>query len=102
MENSKETSPSSEPNHHVRIEALEKQLETLEHEALVQLKEFRRKFDQRFHLLYIFTAFTGITLVWYALWAIISEIPIVNNPFVAGALGLAILLILGRFFDRLV
>ena len=93
---------NTDVDYHARIDALEKQLENFEHEALVQLKEFRRKFDQRFHLVYIFVAFTGVTLVWYSLWTIISEIPIIENPYVAGGLGIIILLILGKFFDRLV
>ena len=93
---------NTEVDYHARIDALEKQLENFEHEALVQIKEFRRKFDQRFHLVYIFAAFTGVILVWYALWTIISEIPIIENPYVAGGLGIAILLVLGKFFDRLV
>lgn len=103
MENKPEKpKEQTEPDYHARIDSLEKQLESFEHEALVQLKEFRRKFDQRFHLVYIFFAFTGVTLVWYALWTIVSEIPIIANPYVAGGLGLLILLILGKFFDRLV
>lgn len=94
--------PETNPEYNAKLESLEKQLARFELEALLQLKEFRRKFDRRFHLLYTLIAFIGITLVWYAVWTIVSDIPIISNPYVAGALGLIILLLLGKFFDRLV
>ena len=93
---------ATHPDYHARFTDLENQLEEFQREALLEIKEFRRKFDRRFHLLYTLIAFVGITLVWYAVWTIVSDIPIISNPYVAGALGLVILLLLGKFFDRLV
>ncbi len=102
QDNVDKTKQLNQPDYHAKLEHLEKRIEELHKEGLIELKSFRRKFDRRFHLLYIFLAFTGVTLVWYGLWTIISDIPVISNPYVAGAMGLAILLLLGRFFDRLV
>ncbi len=87
---------------HGKLKGVEKKLEEFHHETLAEIKEFRRRFDKRYHLLYIFVAFIGLTLVWYAIWTIVSEIPVISNPYVAGVLGFAILLLLGKFFDRIV
>jgi hypothetical protein len=81
---------------------LESPLQRLKQRLINKTQEWRKKFSRRHHYLYIFIAFIGVTMVWYAVWDIISETPIINNPWVAGGIGLAILLILGKFFDRLV
>ena len=65
---------ATHPDYHARFTDLENQLEEFQREALLEIKEFRRKFDRRFHLLYTLIAFVGITLVWYAVWTIVSDI----------------------------
>ena len=76
-ENTDKTLPH--PDHHTRFTDLENQLEEFQREALLEIKEFRRKFDRRFHLLYTLIAFVGIILVWYAVWTIVSDIPIISR-----------------------
>ncbi len=85
-----------------KLEHLEKRVDHFEQGAITEIKELRRKFDRKFHALYLLVTFIGIALVWYGLWTIISEIAIINNPYVACGLGFVILLLSGRLFDRLV
>lgn len=84
------------------LKILESRLEKLEKVAHGKAEKWRKNFDRRHHYIYIFIAFIGVTMVWYAVWTVVSELPILNNPWVAGGVGLAILLMLGKFFDRLV
>ena len=89
-------------DHSAKLLHLEERLKKLEQKAIKKTHQWRYKFNKKHHFLYVFIAFIGLTMVWYAVWTIISDIPIINNPYVSGGLGLLILLILGKFFNRIV
>lgn len=104
------------------LEDLDKRLQRLEEEANRRIEhsqigqdveKFNKKAEQeittsvtklkkRHKLIYILIAFLGVNLIWYSFWTLISEIPVINNPYVAGVLGVLILLAFSKFYDNLV
>jgi len=98
-----------------RLQRLEKETEkTIQHSHVGQDIELLakkigkeeelavRKLKRRHKFLYVLCAFLGINLIWYSFWTLISDIPVINNPYVAGTLGILILFALGKFYDNLV
>ncbi len=102
MKNTPHQTQQDHQDHHAKLAHLESRLEHLEHKLINKAHKIQRLLDKRFHYLYIFVAFVGVTMVWYAVWDIISETPFIHNHWVAGSIGLIVLLLLGKFFDRLV
>jgi len=45
-----------------------------------------------------FLVFFSLTLMWYGLWELIKVTPVINNPWVAVASGLALLAITGGLY----
>lgn len=81
------------------LKNIEKKLEQLHHVLLAEIKSFRNRFERKFSMLFLLVVFLGITLVWYGFWTIISDVPIISNPYVSLGVGLVILLVLGRKSD---
>lgn len=77
-------------------------LEGLNKEVEQKTKASVNKLKRRHKFLYVLIAFLGVNLIWYSFWTLISEIPVVNNPYVAGVLGIIILLAFSKFYDNLV
>lgn len=52
-------------------------------------------------ILYTSCVFTGVVLVWYGLWDIVTAIPLLNRPLVALVTGVLLLVFTGSFFREL-
>ncbi len=52
-------------------------------------------------IFYTGCVFSGVVLVWYALWAIVTAIPVLNHPLVALLVGSGLLFFTGTFFKEL-
>jgi len=58
----------------------------------------------KFHhkIIFAFTVFFGINLVWYGIWEIISATPFIKNPIVATIIGSIILIVTGYFYENMI
>jgi len=58
----------------------------------------------KFHhkIIFAFTVFFGINLVWYGIWEIISITPFIKNPIVATIIGSTILIVTGYFYENMI
>ena len=77
-------------------------LKPIDHTISQDDKKFRRKLKRSHKIVYVLLTFIGVTMVWYSFWTIISEIPVLNNPYICGSIGIVILAILGQFYDNLI
>ncbi len=65
-------------------------------------KNYINKFKLHHKATFAFLVFFGINLLWYGMWAVVSDIPFLNNPIVALITGGIILIVTGYFYDNLV
>jgi hypothetical protein len=76
--------------------------ETIEQNIIKETNSWQRRLKRRHRMLYALFTFIGVMLLWYGFWTLISEIPILNNPYLASVLGFVILLVLHQFYDNMV
>ena len=69
---------------------------------LAKEKKYMNRFKLRHKIIFAFLVFFGINLVWYGMWMIISDIPVLNNPVIALILGVIILIATGFFYENLI
>jgi hypothetical protein len=81
-------------------ETASEQIAEIEEKIADESKRIRNLLRRRYRMLYALVAFLGVSLLWYGMWTIISEWPIISNPYIASALGILILLVLGVFFKN--
>ena len=77
-------------------------LEGFEHAVIKETHQFQRKLQRHHRMIYALLTFIGIVFLWYGVWTLISEIPGLDNPYLAIGIGLVILLVLGQFYDSMV
>ena len=65
-------------------------------------KKHIEHFKTHHKIIFAFVIFFAINLMWYGMWDIVSQIPILNNPFVALFTGAAILIASGYFYENLI
>ena len=53
-------------------------------------------------IIFAFVVFFAINLVWYGMWDIISDLPILSNPIVAIITGSIILIVTGYFYENMI
>ena len=79
---------------------MDKRLEAVENIVFEGNKKMVRKFKFHHKAIFAFIVFVGAVFLWYGVWTIISDIAIVNNPYVATVIGLIILLATGMYYDN--
>ena len=52
-------------------------------------------------IIYTSCIFTGVVLVWFGLWGVVSAIPFLNRPMIALPVGVGLLVFTGSFFKEL-
>lgn len=65
-------------------------------------KRYFRRLKLHHKIIFAFLVFFGINLLWYGMWEIVSDIPFLNNPFVALCLGSIILIATGYLHETLI
>mgnify|MGYP000001573173 CR=1 FL=1 len=73
-----------------------KRIEAVETLIMNKSKKLKRRHKALFALL----VFIGAVFLWYGMWTIVSEIPIINNPYIATVLGLIILFATGMYYEN--
>ena len=63
-------------------------------------EKLMRKLKRRHHAIFAFVVFIGAVFLWYGIWTIISEIPIISNPYIATILGIIILFATGMYYEN--
>lgn len=69
---------------------------------LLKEKRYMSRAKIRHKIIFAFVVFFAINLVWYGMWDIISELPILSNPIVAIITGSIILIITGYFYENMI
>ena len=65
-------------------------------------KRYVNSFKFRHKITFAFIVFFAINLLWYGMWTIVSDIPILSNPVVALVLGAIILISTGYFYENMI
>ena len=65
-------------------------------------KDYMNDFKYRHKITFAFIVFFGINLVWYGMWTIISELPILKDPVISLILGAIILIATGYFYENMI
>ena len=63
-------------------------------------KRLMRKLKRRHRIIFAMLVFTGAVFLWYGIWTIISEVPVISNPYIATILGTIILLATGMYYNN--
>ena len=63
---------------------------------------YMNRFKFHHKIIFAFTVFFGINLVWYGIWEIISITPFIKNPIVATIIGSIILSGTGYFYVNMI
>jgi hypothetical protein len=63
-------------------------------------KRFMRKLKRRHRIIFAMLVFIGAVFLWYGIWTIISEVPVINNPYISTILGMIILLATGMYYNN--
>lgn len=69
---------------------------------LLKEKRYMSRAKIRHKIIFAFVVFFAINLVWYGMWDIISDLPIISNPIVAIITGSIILIITGYFYENMI
>ncbi len=77
-----------------------KRIEVAEKIVIRENKRVMRELKLHHKMLFAFIVFFAAVLLWYGIWTIISDIPIINNPYVASVLGVFILVITGSYYSN--
>ncbi len=77
-----------------------KRIENIEKIILEHNKKSIRNFKFHHKALFAAIVFIGVVFLWYGLWTIVSDIPILNNPYVAVGIGLALLFATGKYYNN--
>lgn len=96
-----------------KIEGLKKRTEEELHIVMNEAKEvietlvfkekiYMTRFKAHHKIMFAFVVFFAINLLWYGMWDIVSEIPILSNPFVALITGAIILIGTGYLYENLI
>jgi hypothetical protein len=83
---------------HIVINEAKEVIETL----ILKEKTYVSRFKVHHKISFAFVVFFAINLLWYGMWDIVSEIPILSNPFVALITGAIILIGTGYFYENLI
>jgi hypothetical protein len=63
-------------------------------------KQMMRRLKRRHRMAFATLVFTGVSFLWYGVWTIISDIPILNNPYIATVIGVIILVGTGMYYEN--
>jgi len=80
-----------------------RQLKTkhLTEKAIVaDVEEFQEKLRLHHKVIYAALVFFGVVLIWYGLWTVIPDIPVVKNPLLAMPVGAVILAATGAWYRK--
>ena len=69
---------------------------------LLKEKRYMSRAKIQHKLIFAFVVFFAINLVWYGMWDIISDLPILSNPIVAIITGSIILIVTGYFYENMI
>lgn len=59
----------------------------------------RKDLKTRHKIIYITLAFVGLNLLWFGVWTLVKNIPILSNPLVSIPSGIALLMLTGKVKD---
>jgi hypothetical protein len=65
-------------------------------------KDYMDDFKYRHKITFAFIVFFAINLVWYGMWTIVSDLPILRDPVVSLVLGAIILIATGYFYENMI
>jgi hypothetical protein len=87
----------------------EKELHLVMHEAkeiiealVAKEKNQIKRFKIHHKIIFAFVVFFGINLLWYGMWTLVDDTPILHNPFIALISGAIILIVTGYFYENLI
>jgi len=63
-------------------------------------KKIMRRLKRRHRMAFATLVFLGVSFLWYGAWTIISDIPILNNPYIATVIGVIILVGTGMYYEN--
>ena len=65
-------------------------------------RDYMDDFKYRHKITFAFIVFFAINLVWYGMWTIVSDLPILRDPVVSLILGAIILIATGYFYENMI
>lgn len=77
-----------------------KRIEAVENVVFTDEQKVVKKFKFHHKVIFAFIVFLGAVLLWYGVWTIVSDIPIISNPYIATILGFIVLLATGAYYDN--
>lgn len=83
-------------------EVLLKEIEIKVHNLENKEKRKLDRFKYAHKVIFTFIIFFAINLLWYGMWTIISELPILKNPVIAVIIGAIILIASGYFYENMI
>lgn len=63
-------------------------------------KQMMRRLKRRHRMAFASLVFIGVSFLWYGVWTIISDIPILSNPYIATVIGVIILVGTGMYYEN--
>lgn len=79
-----------------------KELKDKLHELETKEKRYMDAFKYRHKITFAFIVFFAINLVWYGMWTIVSDLPLLKDPVISLILGAIILIGTGYFYENMV
>ena len=79
-----------------------KDFKALAHKLEKKEKDYMNDFKYRHKITFAFIVFFAINLVWYGMWTIVSELPILRDPVISLVLGAIILIATGYFYENMI
>lgn len=80
------------------LKSLGTRIKNMEQQLIKKDQKIVRKLKMHHKILFAAIVFTGVVFLWYGAWSLISELPWLNNPFIALGIGVVLLLGTGMYY----
>lgn len=63
-------------------------------------QKMMKRLKRRHRMVFATLVFSGVAFLWYGVWTIISDIPILSNPYISTVLGVIILIATNMYYEN--